>query len=345
MRWLVVHPGPSFSVQDVHDGWVAALRELGEQVHEYNLGDRLNAYGNALLEIGQRPSGAIDLRRMYTPDQVVELAVNGLYAALYKIRPDIMLVISAFYVPAELLELARRSGTAVILLHTESPYEDARQLKLAPYADMNLLNDPIHIEDYLAVGQALYLPHAYRPDVHHPGPPVDGYRSDFAFVGTGFASRITFFEQLDLSGLDVLLAGNWAQLSNDSPLVKHVAHDLHECLDNAKTADVYRSATAGLNLYRREAQDPELVQGSALGPREVEMAACGLFFLRDPRPEGDELLSMLPTFTDPGEASELLRWWLAHDSAREQATAAARAAIETRTFRNHAAALLRRIVQ
>lgn len=344
MRWLVVHPGPSFSVQDVYDGWVEGLRECGETVAVFNLGDRLNAYGNALLETGERPGGLLDLRRMYTPDQVVELAVNGLYAALYKVRPDVMLVVSAFYVPAELLELARKSGTAVILLHTESPYEDARQLQLAAYADMNLLNDPIHIEEYLKVAQALYLPHAYRPEVHHPGPPVEEYRSDFAFVGTGFASRIEFFEQLDLSGLDVLLAGNWAQLSTDSPLVKHVAHDLHECLDNVKTADVYRSARAGLNLYRREAQAADLVQGLALGPREVEMAACGLFFLRDPRPEGDDLLRMLPTFTSAAEASDILHWWLAHDTYREQAAAAARAAVADRTFRNHAAALLRRIV-
>lgn len=344
MRWLVAHPGPSFSVQDVYDGWVAGLRECGETVHEFNLGDRLNAYGNALIEIGQRPSGAIDLRRMYTPDQTVELAVNGLYAALYKVRPDILLVVSAFYVPPELLELARKSGTAIILLHTESPYEDGRQLKLAPYADMNLLNDPIHIEDYLAVSQALYLPHAYRPEIHHPGPAVDAYRSDFAFVGTGFKSRIEFFEQLDLDGLDVLLAGNWSTLDRESPLAKHVAHDLAECLDNTKTADVYRSARAGLNLYRREAQDPQLVQGLAMGPREVEMAACGLFFLRDPRPEGDEILPMLPTFTTPAEASDVLRWWLAHDNYRESAAAAAREAIQDRTFTKHAAALLRRII-
>jgi spore maturation protein CgeB len=332
MRWLVVHPGPSFSVQDVYDGWVDGLRECGETVHVFNLGDRLNAYGNALIEIGQRPSGAIDLRRMYTPDQTVELAVNGLYAALYKVRPDVLLIVSAFYVPHELLELARKRGTAVILLHTESPY-----------ADMNLLNDPIHIEDYLAVGQALYLPHAYRPDIHHPGPPVEGYRSDFAFVGTAFKSRVEFFEELDLAGLDVLLAGNWSTLDTASPLAKHVAHDLADCLDNVKTADVYRSARAGLNLYRREAQNPDLVQGLAMGPREVEMAACGLFFLRDPRPEGDAVLAMLPTFTGAAEASELLRWWLAHEDARIQAAAAARAAVSDRTFRNHAAALLRRI--
>lgn len=32
-----------------------------------------------------------------------------------------------------------------------------------------------------------------------------------------------------------------------------------------------------------------------------KLAACGTFFARDPRPEGDELFPMLPTFTDPGE--------------------------------------------
>lgn len=344
MRWLVVHPGPSFSVQDVYDGWVAGLRECGEQVAEYNLGDRLNAYGNALLEVGEQPNGLLDLRRMYTPDQVVELAVAGLYGALYKVRPDVLLVVSGFYVPEELLDLARKSGTAVVLLHTESPYEDTRQLQLAAYADLNLLNDPVNIEPYLELAPTFYMPHAYRPDVHHPGAPAAELKSDFAFVGTGFDSRIRFFEQLDLADLDVLLAGNWAQLEPTSPLVPYVHHDLHECLDNRRTADVYRSAKVGLNLYRREAQSVELGEGLAMGPREVEMAACGLFFVRDPRPEGDAKLPMLPTFTSPAEASDLIRWWATHDSAREAAAAAAREAVAERTFRNHAAALLRRIV-
>ena len=71
------------------------------------------------------------------------------------------------------------------------------------------------------------------------------------------------------------------------------------------------------------------------------MAACGLFFLRDPRPESDEVFPMLPTFASPEDAGEQLRWWLAHDSEREAASAAALDAISDRTFDRNAKSLLR----
>ncbi len=73
----------------------------------------------------------------------------------------------------------------------------------------------------------------------------------------------------------------------------------------------------------------------------MEMAACGLFFLRDPRPEGDEVFPMLPTFTSPEEAADLLRWHLAHEDERAKAARQAREAIADRTFTNHARSLLR----
>lgn len=73
------------------------------------------------------------------------------------------------------------------------------------------------------------------------------------------------------------------------------------------------------------------------------MAACGLPFLRDPRAEGNEVLSMLPTFSTPAEASEQLRWWLNHPDYRQRAASLARAAIEDRTFENSARTLLKRL--
>ena len=73
-----------------------------------------------------------------------------------------------------------------------------------------------------------------------------------------------------------------------------------------------------------------------MGPREVEMAATGLWFTRDPRPEGDQVLPMLPTFTSPEEASEQIRWALRTNTLRQVAAARARAAIADRTFENNA---------
>ena len=97
------------------------------------------------------------------------------------------------------------------------------------------------------------------------------------------------------------------------------------------------------NLYRKEASDGGTSDGWAMGPREVELAACETFFLREPRGEGDEVLSMLPTFTTPTEFEDLLRWWLAHPAERKSAAAQARVAIADRTFEATAARLLRLI--
>jgi spore maturation protein CgeB len=324
-------------VQDIHTGWCEALRELGQDVYEYNLGDRLTFFGAALRETDEPGKFA----RILTAEQAYELAADGLNATLYKTWPDILLVISGFFIPTDLLARARRTRTRVVIVHTESPYEDDRQLALAPFADVNLINDPINLDRFAAVATTTYVPHAYRPSIHHPGPANPELASDLAFIGTGYPSRIDFFERMDLSDVDVTLGGNWSLLTEDSPLYPHVGHDLDECVDNADAADVYRSAKVGINLYRREAERPELSTGWSMGPREVEMAACGLPFLRDPRGEGDEVLDMLPTFASPGDASEQLRWWLSHEDEREAVARKAREAVAERTFHNNAADLLR----
>lgn len=339
MRWLVVHPGPNFSVADVYAGWCAALRDLGEQVSRYALDARLTFYTAALV-----PAGDGQFRHAFDGPAAAERAIDGLYSHLYRWRPDVLLVVSGFFVPPDLLDLARSYGTRVVLLHTESPYEDGRQLAAAAHADLNLVNDPTNLDRYRAIAPTEYVPHAYRPEVHHPGPPDPAAAADFAFVGTGYPSRVAFLESMEAAGaldhLDVLLAGNWQALGEDSPLRRYVGHPVDVCLENTDTADIYRSARVGINLYRREAEHPELAVGWAMGPREVEMAACGMYFLRDPRGEGDEVLSMLPRFSSPAEAGELLRWAIAHPDSCAATARAAREAVADRTFRNHAAQLL-----
>lgn len=332
MRWLVAAPGPYFSVQDVYTGWVEALRVLGETVVEFPTGDLLTFYDAAHIKVGRR------WRKLVQADDVKQLTADRLAGALYKVRPHVLLSVSSFFCDPNLLDMARQQGTRVVLLHTESPYEEGRQLALAPHADLNLLNDPTNLDAYETAGPALYVPHAYRPSIHHPG--ARPQTTDFSFVGTGYPSRQEFFAELDLDGLTVELAGNWLALSDTSPLRRYVTHDIHGCYDNNETADLYRRTRVGLNLYRREAESEELIRGWAMGPREVEMAACGLFFLRDPRPEGDEVLDMLPTFHGPEEASDLIRYYLAHDTEREALASKARAAIQDRTFTQHAARLL-----
>lgn len=336
MRWLAAEPGPAFSVLDVHVGWVEALRALGEHVIEYPLGSMLSFYDHALLEAGPGR-----FKKALSGEQATQLATDRLCGALWKTRPDVLLIVSGFFIDGQVLERARRDGVKVVILGTESPYEDERQLKLAEHADVFLVDDPTNLAAFQAVTNAVYMPKAYRPSIHKPGPVDPMLACDLSFIGTGYPSRIHFLEQMDLDGVDVLLAGNWQRLTEDSPLRKHVPGDLEECLDNEAAAAVYRSTRVGLNLYRREAERPELAAGWSMGPRELEMAACGLPFLRDPRGEGDEVLHMLPTFSSPGEASEQLRWWLNNPDRRAEAARGALEAVQDRTFDTNAAALMR----
>jgi spore maturation protein CgeB len=324
VRILAVEPGPNFSVADIHDGWVQALTGLGVQVANLNLGDRLDFYARHLDPVG-----------------AVRMANNSLHAVCYQHRPDVLLVTSCFYLTAQCLDVIRASGTRVVILHTESPYEDDAQVERASRADLNLINDPTNLARFRQVAPTWYLPHAYRPDRHRPRAGQSEHASDFCFVGTGYPSRAAFFEQVDWSGVDVALGGHWQWLSPGSPLRKYVAHDIAECLPNEQAAELYAATKASANLYRREAERPELSGGWSMGPREVELAAMGVFFLRDPRGEGDELLPMLPTFAGPGDFGDKLRWWLAHDAEREEAAAGARAAVADRTYEAHARQLLR----
>lgn len=340
MKIVVAHPGPQFSVHDLFVGWAEALRGLGHQVIPFNLDDRLTMYDSVFFQIEDGK-----FRKALTSDQAIELAVNGLNAALYKTVPDVLIIVSGFLIPPVLLDNVRRYPTKVVLVHTESPYEDTRQVELAEHADINLLNDPVNIDRFPA--GTYYQPHCYRPGLHYPGPVLPDLAADLAFVGTGFESRMAFFEGMcgprGLGDLDVLLGGNWQSLTEVSPLRKYLSHDIKECLDNAQAAHVYRSAKVGINLYRREHETGDDAAGWAIGPREVEMAACGMPFLRDPRAEGDELFPQHLMFDGPAEAVEKLRWWLDHPNEREVAAQAAHAAIADRTFTQAAVRLLQYI--
>ncbi len=290
MRWLLIHPGPNFSVADVHNGWAEALRGLGEEVMEFNMDARLTFYDSALIgkaEGAPDGEGRYPVRKALTTGQAIELAADGIFSECYRKWPHVVLCVSAFFTPPFVLEVLRARKHKIVMLFTESPYQDDMQLKMAEYATLSLVNDPQNIGRYREIGPAEYMPHSYRPSVHHPAGPGAEPAHDLAFVGTGFPSRVKFFEQMNLDGLDVALGGFWGTAAADSPLRQHLIsrQDGEDaCVDNADTADLYRTSRTGINLYRREAEDTWDQQARATGPREVEMAACGLWFARDSDP-------------------------------------------------------------
>lgn len=339
MRVLVVDSGSDYSTKDVADGITKGLRQNGCEVGVFNLADRLNFYKAAHVRKGRRWKPAFN-----DPD-AVRIAATGLLGDLYTSWPDVVVIVSGHYLPPDVWAVLRRRPHQVVLWCTESPYEDDRQALMAEAADTVLTNDPVSLDRLRAANpRTWYAPHAYDPDRHHPGPVDPYYACDFSFVGTWFPSRIEFFADVDFTGIHARLGGNRAlfpefDTTNLSPLFEW------DFLANAEVAALYRSTKVGANLYRKEITYGGSADGVALGPREVEMAASGLFFLREPRAEGDELLAMLPTFETSDEFGDLLRWWLAHDDERAAAAYAARAAVADRTFKNVTGQVLARLDQ
>jgi hypothetical protein len=335
MRALVVRPGPAYSVQDVHRGLVTGLKANGVEVHDFFYDDLLEFHSAAHIKVGKKWKAGLDKRG------ALQACGEWLQAAIYRVWPDLLIFTSGFWIHPEVLGVLKFRPHHTVLWCTESPYEDDRQAETAEWVDTCIINDPTHLGMFRQVNpNTHYLPQSYDPTLHFPGPGRPEWACDVAFAGTCFPSRQAFLEEVDWTGLDLKLAGMFANVPDDWPLLDRLIFDRNECIDNAETVDLYRSCRASFNLYRREANHAGLSFGWAMGPREVELAATGTFFLRDPRPEGDEVLGMLPTFDSPGDFSEKVRWWLAHDDLRDKVTGLAREAVADRTFQATTARLL-----
>ncbi len=334
MRALVVNPGPNFSVADVARGWARGLADLGIDVRTFELDKLLDYFAYAYTDRNG------EVVKAHTEAEAIQLAAGQIKAACYDWWPDLVLVVSGFFMYPQLVDIMRNRHRHVVLLCTESPYEDEAQLQKAAWYDGVVLNDPTNLDAFAEVcdGPALYAPHAYDPEVHYRAPAKR--HAEVSWVGTCYPSRAAFLEQVDWSGLDVSFGGNF----KDAPesLLRFVGHEPEECVDNDVTAEVYRGSLASFNIYRAETngQLSDSADGWAMGPREVEMARCGLWFARQSRPESDEVFPMLPTFSDPQELGDQLRWAIANPEARMMAVERAFAAVEDRTFPNNASALL-----
>jgi hypothetical protein len=274
------------------------------------------------------------------PENVYGFAISGLPQAALYWWPQLIVFISGFTVDPQFLEVCRGRGIKTACVMTESPYEESRQLLIAPHFDAVALNDPTNIDQYSTLTTAVYTPHAYRPDIHFEGEAHEDYLSDCVFVGTGYPSRVAFLERCNFDGIDLALAGNWQNVP--TVLADRVVHDLEDCIDNAQTAELYRGAKTSFNIYRTENNGDisDGADGWSVGPREIELAASGTWFARQSRGESDELFPMLPTFNSPEELGELIRWALENPVERQIAAEQAKRVVADRTFPNNAHKLL-----
>ncbi len=325
LRALAIHPGASWSTHDVFEGLRYGLEYHGVDVYEYRLDARIeiaNRTLNAQARLARKRNP--DMPKPTQADVFYHASAGALERAL-RLEVDVVLIVSAMYFHPDVLTLMKRAGIKVFVLFTESPYDIDQEMLVAKIVDGCWTNERSSVEAFRAVNpRAGYMPHAWHPVKHRKDTPIPDNvpAHDVVFVGTGFPDRITFFNSIDWTGIDVGLYGSWKGLGL-KPQLKACLRN--EQVDNTFAAALYRKAKVGINLYRAFAgwgRTARRVTGESLSPRAYELAALGCFHISAFRAEVPEVFGdLVPTFSTPTEAAALIRTWLANDADRERVAA------------------------
>lgn len=320
MRLLVVHPGASSSTSDVSDGLTYGLEHHGVELVRYRLDHRIDRSHRWLHYNWRRThKSKPELERPTTADVFYQAGIGALEMAL-RHQVDCVLVVSAMFLHPDVIVLMKRAGLRVVVLFTESPYDQEKELTIAHMVDGCWTCERTSVDAFAAVNPcAGYLPHGWHPERHGSAlPTYDVPSHDVVFVGTGFHERIEMLSGIDWDGIDLGLYGNWQQMGSKHRLRRFVREGV---VDNVRAAALYHSAKIGLNLYRTSmgwSKFAPAVQGAeSLNPRAYELARCGAFTLSTYRAEVAEVFAdLVPTFTEPFQASALIRRWLMDPDGR-----------------------------
>lgn len=314
MRIVFVWPVVRMSIWDVAKGHRKALgKALGEDnIKDFHLDKRTALFVKMLAEVFGRDEALVG--KMATEAVLPE--------ALYH-NADAVLIFSGLNFHPAGLWLLEKCQVPTSVIFTESPYEDDQQYEWASTSNslQVMTNDRFSAEKF---GWD-YLPHAYDPDVHYPGPPNDVFpQHDVVIVGSGWPERQQFLEKVDWTGINLGIYGMWPGIKDGHPFEKFYTQGN---IRNEDTAQLYRNSKICLNFHRGS------TTGRSMGPRAVEIAACGAFQLSDPR---EELLQVfeqsVPTFETPDDLSAAIRHFLADPLARTTLAKEAHSRVGAHTF-------------
>src|SRR5688572_3120418 len=253
MRIVLAHPGASWSTADVYDGLLYGLRQHGADVVPYRLDTRIEASHKALHWLWRtKKKEQPDLAKPNQIDTIYHAGIGVLEMAL-RHQADVVLVVSAMLLHPDVIILMKRAGLRVVVLFTESPYDEDKELAIAGMVDGGWTNERTSVPKFRAVNPNMgYLPHAWHPLKHFQSARSLGDlpEHDVVFVGSGFSERVTFFNSIDWTGIDLGLYGTWKNLGLNKQ-VKQCVRGAQ--ITNEMAASLYRRAKVGLNLYRNRA--------------------------------------------------------------------------------------------
>lgn len=346
MTLLLIEPGASWATADVATGIRDGLESHGIKLVRYRLDERIDRstkwlYYNWRRTKKRNPS----IEKPNTADVFYQAGIGALEMAL-RHNVTAVFVVSAMFLHPDVIVMMKRAGLRVVVLFTESPYDQEKELAIAKLVDGCWTNERSSVPAFQAVNpNSGYLAHAWNPERHKVGPQAGDeavLAHDVVFVGSAFHERVEWLTAIDWTGIDLGLYGSWAPVSSRHPLRKFVRGNQ---VTNVTAVALYRRAKVGLNLYRTSMgwgkKAPAIEHAESLNPRAYELAAVGAFHLSTYRAELPEVFGdLVPTMATPDETSQLLRQWLADADGRARVAAQLPACVAESSWVHRAAQVI-----
>lgn len=335
MKVFLIHPGASWSTHDVYTGLLAGLNaQPGIDTYQGRIDTILNWY-DGMIHLGVQ-AGHMNPSAYST--EVLNrqrMASAHITQAILDIWPDVVICVSGHNYHLKDVDALRRVGIKTAVILTESPYFGELEGKIATHYDIAFTNERRSADRFNAV----YLPHAYNPEVHTPEGPRE-FETDAIFIGSMFDERRDLINGVDWTGINFLWRGH--DMSNNPK----------DVVPNQQTAAYYRSTKVAINHHRTttsygSGQHIKPEEAESVGPRFYEIAACGAFQLvDDSRTEAGELFGEALVTYRAGDSADLekqVRKWV-RVSEREAWAAAQHEAILPHSWTVRARQVLEAIV-
>jgi hypothetical protein len=235
--------------------------------------------------------------------------------------PDLLFVVHGRRFKQRWAGRFRSYRSAVWLL--DEPYEVDDTAATSRLFQTVFVNDPSTLACH---ANAHYLPVAWDPHVHAPGPEEERCY-DLGFIGGGNPTREVFLLRLARAGmLSYVVGGPWR------------SHELRALslgtnVPPARTAELYRQTRVVVNVFRdTHHYNRKHLPATALNPRIYEALACGALVVSEARPELTAVFPELPSFHDADELVASVRRVLSDAQLRAQLLAASRQRLAPHTY-------------
>lgn len=299
VKILLASPAELMSTYDVYTGYKNALEKIGVELQIYDLAARANYHRIALKRFLKK-----DI--CYSWQNISELACAEIVYQAFIYKPDLVLIMSGLFFHPNVLIALGRAGFKLTWLFTECPYDDDKQLFLAKFVHLCIIDDLLSLKAFRKVNRnSYYLPKACDLSRHFKHETDPKYKSDVIFIGTGFKNRIDLFELINWENIDLKIFGYW-NLKRGSKLKKYLTKSI---ISNNETVKFYSNTKIAINLHR---------EGTAYSanPRVYELAATKTFQISDKRDEifdvfGDSVVY----FEDAKDLEDKIFYFLKHPEA------------------------------